>query len=68
MPIVRIQRTIEKCRVITVRYMRKIMGNFRENLLRIYENAEKSKVLFLANPQIDWNAMYQANQDPILDS
>ena len=30
------------------------------------ENAEKSKVLFLANQQIDWNAMYQANQDPIM--
>ncbi|MFE3848317.1 carboxypeptidase-like regulatory domain-containing protein [Flavobacterium sp. LB3P45] len=32
------------------------------------ENAEKSKEQFLANQQIDWYAMYQANQDPIMDS
>ena len=32
------------------------------------ENAEKSRIQFLANPQIDWNALYQANQNPIIDS
>ena len=33
-----------------------------------YENAEKSRVQFLANSQIDWDALYQANQKPIIDS
>jgi hypothetical protein len=28
-----------------------------------YENAEKSRIQFLANQQIDWQAMYQANQN-----
>jgi hypothetical protein len=28
------------------------------------ENAEKSRLQFLANPQIDWNSLYQANQNP----
>jgi hypothetical protein len=32
------------------------------------ENAEKSRIQFLANSQIDWNALYRANQNPILDS
>jgi len=31
-------------------------------------NAEHSKNLFLAQRQIDWAAMYQANQNPILDA
>lgn len=43
-------------------------GEFSGEFTPDLENAEKSKVLFLANPQIDWNAMYQANQDPIMDS
>ncbi|WP_366185625.1 carboxypeptidase-like regulatory domain-containing protein [Flavobacterium ovatum] len=30
-------------------------------------NAEKSRLQFLANPQIDWAALYRANQSPILD-
>ncbi|NGY36633.1 TonB-dependent receptor [Flavobacterium sp. XN-5] len=33
-----------------------------------FENAEKSRIQFLANPQIDWDAMYKANQIPISDS
>ena len=33
-----------------------------------FENAEKNKIQFLAQPQIDWQALYQANQNPILDS
>ncbi|SEB05805.1 TonB-dependent Receptor Plug Domain [Flavobacterium gillisiae] len=33
-----------------------------------YENAEKSRVQFLANSQIDWDALYQANQKTIIDS
>ena len=43
-------------------------GEFSGEFTPDLENAEKSKVLFLANPQIDWNAMYQANQDPIMDN
>jgi hypothetical protein len=39
--------------------MRQIMENFRSIL--DFENA-KSKEAFLANPQIDWTAIYQANQ------
>ncbi|WP_418264395.1 carboxypeptidase-like regulatory domain-containing protein [Flavobacterium faecale] len=31
------------------------------------ENAEKSRLQFSANPQLDWNSMYLANQSPILD-
>ncbi|UQD55526.1 carboxypeptidase-like regulatory domain-containing protein [Flavobacterium sp. K5-23] len=43
-------------------------GEYPGNFIPDYENAEKSRLLFLANPQIDWNAMYQANQNVILDS
>ena len=43
-------------------------GEFSGEFTPDLESAEKSKVLFLANQQIDWNAMYQANQDPIMDS
>jgi hypothetical protein len=32
------------------------------------ENAEKSRIQFLANPQIDWNSLYRANQNPVMDS
>jgi hypothetical protein len=39
--------------------MRQIMENFRGIL--DFENAAKSKSLF--NPQIDWTAIYQANQN-----
>lgn len=31
-------------------------------------NAELNKTAFLAQPQIDWAALYQANQNPILDA
>ncbi|WGK95164.1 MULTISPECIES: TonB-dependent receptor [Flavobacterium] len=31
-------------------------------------NAERSKTLFLSQPQINWAAMYQANQNPIVDA
>jgi hypothetical protein len=44
----------------TAHFMRQIMENFREHLFPDFENA-KSKA-FLANPQIDWTAIYQANQ------
>lgn len=43
-------------------------GEFSGAFTPDYANAEKSKALFLANSQIDWNAIYQANQIPILDS
>ena len=33
-----------------------------------YDNAEKSKLAFLANKQIDWEALYKANQTPIIDT
>ncbi|SDW14976.1 carboxypeptidase-like regulatory domain-containing protein [Flavobacterium degerlachei] len=42
-------------------------GEYSGEFTPDYENAEKSRILFLANQQIDWNAMYQANQNPILD-
>lgn len=41
-------------------------GEYSGSFTPDYENAEKSKVQFLANPQIDWQAMYQANQIPII--
>ena len=31
-------------------------------------NAELNKTLFLSQPQINWEAMYQANQNPIVDA
>ncbi|RXM42619.1 TonB-dependent receptor [Flavobacterium sp. YO64] len=37
-------------------------GEFSGEFTPDYENAEKSKNIFLANSQIDWNAMYLANQ------
>ncbi|MFE3872254.1 TonB-dependent receptor [Flavobacterium sp. ZS1P70] len=43
-------------------------GEFSGEFTPDFENAEKSRVFFLANQQIDWYAMYQANQDPIMDS
>lgn len=39
-------------------------GEFSGEFTLDYENAEKSKLTFLANSQIDWNAMYLANQKP----
>ena len=43
-------------------------GEFSGDFIPDYENAEKSKIQFLANPQIDWNTIYQANQNPILNA
>lgn len=40
----------------------KDQGEFSGDFTPDYENAERSKITFLANPQIDWNAMYLANQ------
>ncbi|WP_281323097.1 carboxypeptidase-like regulatory domain-containing protein [Flavobacterium aestivum] len=43
-------------------------GEFSGEYTPDYVNAEKSKELFLTNNQIDWNALYYANQSPILDA
>jgi len=43
-------------------------GEFSGAFTPDYENAEKSKTLFLENTQIDWNAMYRANQKAITNS
>lgn len=40
----------------------KDQGEFSGAFTPDYENAEKSRVTFLANSQMDWNAMYLANQ------
>ncbi|KAF2516195.1 carboxypeptidase-like regulatory domain-containing protein [Flavobacterium foetidum] len=37
-------------------------GEFSGEFTPDYENAAKNKTALLANPQIDWNAMYFANQ------
>ncbi|ABQ04201.1 carboxypeptidase-like regulatory domain-containing protein [Flavobacterium johnsoniae] len=37
-------------------------GEFSGDFTPDYENADKSRTTFLANSQIDWNAMYLANQ------
>ena len=42
-------------------------GEFSGEFIPDYVNAEKSKEQFLANNQIDWNALYYANQSPVLD-
>jgi hypothetical protein len=43
------------------------MENFREHLPQILKMQPKVKNL-LANPQIDWTAIYQANQNQFFDS
>jgi hypothetical protein len=43
-------------------------GEFSGEFTPDYENAEKSKQLFLEKPQIDWEAMYRANQRPVINS
>ncbi|MEZ7505623.1 carboxypeptidase-like regulatory domain-containing protein [Flavobacterium sp. Arc2] len=43
-------------------------GEYSGDFTPDYENAEKSRVQFLANPQIDWDALYQANQKAIINS
>ncbi|CAM2734237.1 hypothetical protein SAMN05444143_101141 [Flavobacterium succinicans] len=42
-------------------------GEFSGAFIPDTENAEKSRLAFLENPQINWNALYQANQKPVLD-
>jgi hypothetical protein len=42
-------------------------GEFSGAFTPDYENADKNKEQFLANNQIDWNALYFANQSPVLD-
>ncbi len=43
-------------------------GEYSGDFIPDYENAAKSKEAFLAHPQIDWEAMYRANQNPVVDS
>ncbi len=43
-------------------------GEFSGAFTHDYENAAKSKVQFLVHQQMDWNAMYQANQTAIIDA
>ncbi|GEL10290.1 Outer membrane receptor proteins, mostly Fe transport [Flavobacterium glycines] len=43
-------------------------GEFSGDFTPDYDNAEKNRIAFLANPQIDWEAMYRANQNPIVDN
>ncbi|PKB16903.1 carboxypeptidase-like regulatory domain-containing protein [Flavobacterium sp. 5] len=43
-------------------------GEFSGEFTPDYENAEKSKDQFLTHNQIDWNALYYANQSPVLDA
>ncbi|REG99048.1 carboxypeptidase-like regulatory domain-containing protein [Flavobacterium aquicola] len=42
-------------------------GEFSGAFIPDYEEAQKSKEQFLANNQINWNALYYANQSPVLD-
>lgn len=42
----------------------KDQGEFSGDFTPDYENAEKNRIAFLANPQINWAAMYLANQKP----
>ncbi|HJY13051.1 MAG TPA: hypothetical protein VJ304_09715, partial [Flavobacterium sp.] len=43
-------------------------GEFSGAFTPDYENAEKNKIAFLENSQIDWGAMYRANQKQIVNS
>ena len=43
-------------------------GEFSGAFTPDFENAAKSKAAFLTNPQMDWSAIYEANQNPIFDS
>ena len=42
-------------------------GEFSGDFTPDYDNAEKNRLAFLAHPQIDWEAMYRANQNPVTD-
>ncbi|SHF98620.1 CarboxypepD_reg-like domain-containing protein [Flavobacterium segetis] len=43
-------------------------GEFSGAFIPDYQNAEKSKNLFLENSQINWTAIYQANQSQVVDA
>jgi hypothetical protein len=43
-------------------------GEFSGAFTPDYENAEKSKISFLENSQIDWGTMYRTNQKQIVNS
>ncbi|MEO6348414.1 MAG: TonB-dependent receptor, partial [Aquaticitalea sp.] len=43
-------------------------GEFSGDFTPDYISAEKNKILFLENPQINWDELYQANQKPIVNS
>ncbi|KIO51029.1 carboxypeptidase-like regulatory domain-containing protein [Flavobacterium hibernum] len=43
-------------------------GEFSGAFIPDYENAEKNKIAFLAHSQIDWDAMYRANQKIITNA
>lgn len=43
-------------------------GEFSGAFTPDYENAEKNKTIFLENSQIDWEAMYRANQKAIVNT
>ncbi|MGO4772906.1 carboxypeptidase-like regulatory domain-containing protein [Flavobacterium sp. W22_SRS_FK3] len=43
-------------------------GEFSGEFTPDYENAEKSKTLFLGNSQINWEAIYKANQRPTFNA
>ena len=43
-------------------------GEFSGEFIPDYENAEKGKVLFLENSQIDWESLYRANQKATTNS
>ncbi|MFH7016342.1 carboxypeptidase-like regulatory domain-containing protein [Flavobacterium sp. FlaQc-47] len=45
----------------------KDQGEFSGDFTPDYISAEKNKILFLENPQINWDELYQANQKPILN-
>lgn len=46
----------------------KDQGEFSGAFIPDAENAEKSRLAFLENPQINWTALYQANQQAVLDA
>jgi hypothetical protein len=43
-------------------------GEFSGDFTPDYINAEKNKELFIENPQINWDEMYQANQKPTVNA
>ena len=43
-------------------------GEFSGDFIPDYDNAGKSRQAFLNNQQIDWEAMYRANQNPVVDA